>query len=188
MTTDNSIKQAVGAANRVNADIKTFTASLTAIGKTLDGKCSPNGLETGSPDSTVHAEIVKLNAVVVAVDAQIDVLYPTDQTNPNPLFIVSGVVEDAAATKIVLTLSEEGAITDETGFTITGCDSAASFSDAVIQTDKTVLHLTTNAAVIEADVPVIAYNGATGNLVSYADSDDECNTEAALTVVNNVVD
>jgi len=186
MATDNSIKQAVGAVNRVNADIKTFTAAITADGKAINGKCSTTGLETGTVDSTVNTEIGKINAAVTAINSRIDVLFPASQANPTPLFIVSGVVEDAAATKIVLTLSEEGAITDETGFTISGCTSAASFSAAAIQTDKTVLHLTTNAAVDDDDVPVIAYNGATGNLVSYADSDDECITEAALAITNNV--
>lgn len=186
MTTDNSRLQSITAINRTNADIKAESSRIGVLATRINGKCSSTGLESGTKDSTIDDEYDKIAAAVIAIDAQVDVLFPVDQAEPNHMFIVSGTVEDAAPTKIIIQLSEEGVITDETGFSISGCTSAASFSAAAILTDKTTLELTTNAAVDDDDVPVVVYNGATGNLISYANAGDTCDSHTGVTITNNV--
>lgn len=175
MSTTNATNKAATASNRSNADVKSLTAQIAALNQTAKER-----IDTTAGD-TAAAEIV---TQITALNAQADIVYPVTDLEPAGIEIVSGVVEDAAPTAIVMQLNQPGDITDETGFTISGSTAATSISAAAVVGG--VLTLTANGAVANGETVLISYNGATGNLVNDNNAGDAAGSITDMEVTNNV--
>jgi len=185
MTTENEIKQALIAPMRKNAELTEIVGRIDADLDLLNARLSDDGTPTGTPDSATDSAVTAAKVQSAIIQGRNNVLFPSSKLLPEDFVFAYGSVEDAADTLIVVTMSHNGVITDETGFTISGCTSATSFTDASI-TDN-ILTLTCNAAVDDDDVPVISYNSATGNLVKDGTASDVANSVTNFPITNNVV-
>ena len=75
--------------------------------------------------------------------------------------LMSAVVENAAATHVVITYDMAMAVTDGTGFSLTVDGSAATINSASASASKITLVL--SAAITNAEVLLLSYDFATGN-------------------------
>ena len=184
MTTENARLQAQELINRKNASYHEIVTAIDANLDILNHLLSSTGKAGGTEDSATDTAVTAAKVQTAIITGRINVLFVTNKYDGSitPEFI-SAVVADATPTKITLTFNTEVALTDATGFTVSGSTLATSISSAVVETDKTLVTLTANGAVANGETVLISYNGSTGNVVSDADAAKTI-TDGAVT--NNV--
>ena len=185
MATDNETNLALTASNRKNLAYKERTAKADAEVDLLNSRLSDDGTDDGTPDSATDAAVTAIKVQTAIIDGRIDVLFPLVKPDgfPTPV-IIAAVVEDAADTIIVLTYNVAVALTDETGFTVSGSAAATTISSAAVQTNKSIVHLTANGSVIDTETVLLSYSA--GNVISVDDGDSAVD-QTDFEVTNNVV-
>jgi len=175
MATENEVLQAQTKINRQNADAKELGTQINALAVVYGDR-----VNTSAGDDAVIA----IANSVIDLFVQADITFPVVKFDGHPTpEILSAEVGDAASTLVSLQYNTEVALTDETGFTISGSTLATSITFASVQGDKSVVHLTCNDAVANGETILITY--ASGNIVSLADGDAAID-QADVAVTNNV--
>ena len=127
--------------------------------------------------TSVNARYMVQNGEATYCDSAGDAVVPAW-----PPVLMSAVVENAAATLVVVTFDMAMAVTDETGFSVTVDGSNATVTLAAASASTITL---TIAAVTNGEVVLVTYDASTGNAENT--SADAVSVDTVnKTVVNNV--